>query len=327
MNRDLRRRASLLLLILTAPCSALHAQSTRTAFEDAFDNGDLLVNPGAGGGWVLADQGGGPDAELEYSEAGGRAILPSSSGGWNIGGIKTTNRFLPGATVTVVLSGIEVVDDTSSPADRGNGLQALLQAQISVTDGSNNQSFPSAFKNDGKPGMNIEIQVADGVWGFDIQHQGGANNGSVTDSAFKLDGPVTAENPLTLSIVVDSAGNYEVTFSAPYDGGKTAPLTGTLGRGFAGNAFLVALGSQGINENTGHSLFDRLSVVAETVSTPPSLDIAREGGEIILTWTGNALLEVSPGLPGSWSAVANAASGHRVSTAAATAQYYRLRLP
>src|SRR5690606_7537873 len=93
----------------TPPLAPLHAQ-TRVEFVVAPSSAELLVNPGTGGDWIRADQGARPDPGLADSESGGLAILASSEGGWNIGGIKTTESFLAGSTVTVVLQGLEVID-------------------------------------------------------------------------------------------------------------------------------------------------------------------------------------------------------------------------
>ncbi len=296
-------------------------------FEDEFDDSDPFTNEAGGVTWLQADQGGGPDAGVDYTESEGVVRLPSSAGGWNIGGIKTTNIFPAGARVTAVLADIEIVDGSGAPADRGNGIQALVQAQVSVTDAANAEAYPSAYKNDGRPAMNIEIQFNGEQWGFDIQSQGPANNSSVVDSAGIFDNPITPDNPLSISILVRPDGSYEVTFDAPYDGGNTGPLTGHLGAGFGGSAFLVALGSQGINENAGHAVFESIRVVAEAPSAPvPGITIARDAAELVLTWEGSAGLQSAPSITGPWTTIPEAEPGFRISPGEG-ALFFRLQIP
>jgi hypothetical protein len=58
----------------------------------------------------------------------------------------------------------------------------------------------------------------------------------------------------------------------------------------------------------------------------PRLNAAREGNELVLTWSGNARLMYSPTVDGPFSEVVGATSGHRVNLLSGMSGFYQLRV-
>jgi hypothetical protein len=258
---------------------------------------------------------------LAHYESNGIVGLASGAGSYNIGGIKNPEIF-NGGMVEFVVDGVDVVSSNSASVNEGNGIVVPVLSTITVADARNTATFPSAYNNSGYPALSLEFEISPQASGFDIKRNGSGNSSSITDVTGIFDSPISLTNQLVTRITIDTNGNYIVTFSKTYGGGNGEAFLGSLGHGFGSGNYIVAMGCQGVNNNTGYALFGQ-TVNYNSADAPGPVLYSHSGNGLVLNYPTGTLQSAST-LPGPFVDVTNAFSPFTTTIGTNAALFFRI---
>jgi len=237
--------------------------------DDHFTDGVVLDNDGIGGDWVVVQQ---DSPWTPHGESGTEVTVYDGGLSWAICRLQNLDTYTVGMTARVTVTGIEY-SSGSSRCDRGNGVQAAISAQVTVSDYTNISGFPSGYQNDGKAALNCEINYDPNTEriGFCLMYSNLSSGSGTLYAAEPFDASAAqlgVSNPLIIEMTPLPDSTCIVRFNWSYDGGKTEALSVPMsnnGTPLTDGLFMVLVGAQGVVECNGSVKYDRVEVIGRTL--------------------------------------------------------------